>query len=170
MPHDETGLAADSDGEHFVYLYRTPAGIPKYVGYGKTVDRATAHAEVSHNSGLRSWLASGQFDLTVAGPYGDRREALHVEAALISALSPEFNKSPGEGPGFVPLGVPPELGNRPSMAPLTVPQVGKIAGGALIVYSLQDLSSGTVAPNTTPQILTTKWFWRTWSRLGRSDH
>lgn len=51
---------------HYVYLYRSTAGVPKYVGYGMSVERALAHTEHSHNQGLRSWLDQGRFDLSVA--------------------------------------------------------------------------------------------------------
>ncbi len=121
-------------GSHYVYLYRTPSGKPKYVGYGHDVDRAISHARDSHNSALRGWLEAGNFDLTVAGPYRDEKEGLCVEAALISGLSPEYNRSRGNGPRFVPLGVPPLLSDRPGMAPLTLGDVGTKAKGALLVY------------------------------------
>lgn len=122
-----------SDG-HYVYLYRSLSGVPKYVGYGMNVDRSLSHAGHSHNDDLRRWLERGDFNLTVAGPYRDAAEGKHVEAALISALNPEFNRSPGEGPRFLPLGVPPELGERPTESPLTLAEIGRVTGGALLVY------------------------------------
>lgn len=117
-----------------MYLYRTVSGKPKYVGYGHDVDRAISHARDSHNASLRDWLEAGKFNLTVAGPYRDKQEGLNVEAALISGLNPEYNRSPGNGPRFVPLGVPPELSDRPAMEPLTLQEIGTKTGGALIVY------------------------------------
>ena len=70
---------------HFVYLYRTRSGVPQYVGYGHSVQRALSHANHSHNSDLRTWLENDNFELTIAGPYRDEQEGKSVEAALISA-------------------------------------------------------------------------------------
>jgi hypothetical protein len=120
--------------EHFVYIYRSRSGAIKYVGYGAEVSRAMSHSGGSHNDHLREWLAEGKFDLNIAGSYRDEQEGKAVEAALISALSPEFNRSPGQGPKFVPVGVPPELGDRQSLEPLTASDIGLLCGGALIVY------------------------------------
>ncbi len=80
-----------------MYLYRSASGVPKYVGYGMNVDRALAHAGASHNAALRAWLDEEQFDLSVAGPYRDETEGKAVEAALISALRPEFNRRRAKG-------------------------------------------------------------------------
>jgi hypothetical protein len=120
--------------DHYVYLYRTPAGVPKYVGYGTDPARAMSHAGASHNVRLREWLEGGHLDLVIAGPYRDELEGKHVEAALISALSPEFNLSPGDGPRFLPVGVPSELGDRPALPPLSAAELGQLTGGALLVY------------------------------------
>ncbi len=119
---------------HYVYLYRSSGGVPKYVGYGRDVARALSHAVLSHNEGLRRWLESSKFELSVAGPYRDAVEAKCVEAAIIATLSPEFNVAPGEGPRFVPLGVPPELSERQSLPPLSPSELGTMCGGALIVF------------------------------------
>jgi len=130
-----------SAGEHFVYQYLDrSSGATVYVGYGMATDRALSHAKTSHNDGLRAWLEKGEFELRIAGPYASKQEGFAVEAALISAISPKFNKHPGNGPKFRPLGVPEELADRPSMTPLTVDEIGAQAGGALIVY---------IAPGTT---------------------
>jgi hypothetical protein len=127
--------------EHFVYVYRTtPKGPVRYVGYEHHVGRALSHAEGSHNPGLRDWLLHRDaFDLTIAGPYRDEVEAKAVEAALISAMDPKFNKAPGDGPKFVPVGVPGELSGRsihpPWASPIPGPpdappfNSGKITGG-----------------------------------------
>jgi hypothetical protein len=123
---------------HYVYLYRAPSsgtarGKPMYIGYGMSVQRALQHPENSHNSRLKEWLAEGHYTLEVAGPYGDEREGKRVEAALISALDPEFNVARG-GPSFRPVGVPSELAERSSLQPLSLEEVGRLAGGALFVY------------------------------------
>lgn len=119
---------------HYVYLYRSMAGVAKYVGYGMSVERAISHTGHSHNDQLRAWLQKGDFELSVVGPYRDEVEGKNVEAALISSLHPEFNIAPGDGPKFVPIGVPPALGDRPTMPPLTLADLGVITGGALLVY------------------------------------
>jgi len=120
--------------EHFVYLYRTLQGDPVYVGYGHSVQRALTHSGGSHNAGLKAWLAKNKFDLQIAGPYSNEREAKAVEAALISTLDPRFNRSPGDGPKFTPVGVPSALWERPRMPELSLRQIGRQAGGALLVY------------------------------------
>lgn len=120
--------------EHFVYLYRDHAGNPVYVGYGHSAQRAISHRGSSHNSGLKAWLAKENFDLQIAGPYESEQEAKAVEAGLISSMKPRFNKAPGDGPKFTPVGVPPHLWERPQMKPLTLGQIGRRTGGALLVY------------------------------------
>ena len=120
--------------QHFVYLYRTLQGDPVYVGYGHTVQRALTHTGASHNAAFKSWLAKNKFDLQISGPYANEREAKAVEAALISSMTPRFNQSPGDGPKFVPVGVPSELWERPRLPELSLRQVGMQAGGALLVY------------------------------------
>ena len=129
-----TDTTVPGEYEHFVYLYRSESGTPKYVGYGRFADRAIAHAGASHNRDLKEWLDRGRFDLTIAGPYASEQEAKRVEAALISALSPEFNVAPGDGPAFLPIGVPPSLGDRIGLASIELPELGRIAYGALLVY------------------------------------
>lgn len=120
--------------QHFVYLYRTLQGEPVYVGYGHEVERALSHTRGSHNAEFKVWLARNKFDLQIAGPYVNVREAKAVEAALISSLMPRFNRSLGDGPKFAPVGVPPALWERPRMTELSLRQIGRQAGGALLVY------------------------------------
>jgi hypothetical protein len=119
---------------NFVYLYTSQAGKAMYVGYGSTAQRALSHSGGSHNKQLKSWLKKGDFDLRIAGPYASEKEAKAVEAALISSINPEFNIAPGDGPKFLPVGVPPELWERPSMSTLTLQQLGKKGKGVLLVY------------------------------------
>lgn len=126
------------NSEHFVYLYSTHAGKPIYVGYGKDVSRALSHASSSHNKQLERWLKNNKHDLKVCGPYRDEKEAKNIEAAMISSLHPRFNKVPGSGPKFLPVGVPPKLWERPRMKPLTISQIGRITNGALLVFLAGD--------------------------------
>ncbi len=119
---------------NFVYLYTNSSGDAMYVGYGSTAQRALSHSGGSHNRNLNSWLKKGDFDLRIAGPYTSEKEAKAVEAALISSINPRFNIAPGDGPKFLPVGVPPELWERPSMPPLTLQQMGKKGKGVLLVY------------------------------------
>ena len=140
-----------SIGEHFVYQYLDrSSGATVYVGYGMATDRAISHAKTSHNDGLRAWLEKGEFELRIAGPYKSKEEGFAVEAALISAISPKFNKHPGNGPKFRPLGVPEELAERPSMAPMTIAEIGIQAGGALIVYIAPGTSMADGRPKYDP--------------------
>ena len=126
------------NSEHFVYLYSTHAGKPIYVGYGKEVSRALSHASSSHNKQLERWLKNNKHDLKVCGPYRDAKEAKNIEAAMISSLHPRFNKVPGSGPKFLPVGVPPKLWERPRMKSLSISQIGRITNGALLVYLAGD--------------------------------
>jgi len=120
--------------QNYVYLYRTLTGGAMYVGYGHNVERALTHSGGSHNHPLQEWLSRNDFDLRIAGPYSSETEAKAVEAALISALKPRFNVAPGDGPQFVPVGVPSDLWERPQAAPASLGEIGRITGGALLVY------------------------------------
>jgi hypothetical protein len=119
---------------NFVYLYTNPKGQPMYVGYGSTAQRALSHRGGSHNRELKAWLKQQKFNLKIAGPYPTEREAKAVEAALISSMHPRFNLAPGDGPKFLPVGVPADLWERPSMAPLTLRELGVKGKGVLLVY------------------------------------
>jgi hypothetical protein len=123
-----------------MYLYRsTTSAQIRYVGRGTTPDRALQHTGGSHNEGLRALIETGNYTLEVAGPYRSTDEAALVEAALISALERSgtqaalANLVPGSGPRFRPLGVPGELAGRPLEEPLTLAQIGRLTGGALLV-------------------------------------
>lgn len=140
-----------ADSQACVYLYRTTNSAQiRYVGRGTTPDRALQHTGGSHNEGLRALIESGAYTLEVAGPYKSPSEAALVEAALISALERSgtqaalTNLVPGAGPQFRPLGVPGELAGRPLNAPLSLAEVGRHTGGALLVRNSfgADLSDG----------------------------
>lgn len=121
--------------QHYVYLYRdNDSGAVCYVGYGMHIDRALSHSQGSHNAPLHAWLQEGCFELSAAGPYRDPAEGMNVEAALISALHPQFNVHPGNGAKFRPIGVPNELAARIQGPAMTTGELGRKAGGALAVY------------------------------------
>lgn len=128
--------------EHYVYLYQTPQGRVVYVGYGRRTSRAMAHPQSGHPT-FRRWLSRNTHEVRIAGAYRDAREAKAVEAALISALDPEFNRAPGHGPRFIPLGVPLALARRAQLRPLTLPEIGRRSRGALLVY----LAPGDLLPD-----------------------
>jgi hypothetical protein len=119
---------------NFVYLYSSSNGKPMYVGFGSTAQRALSHSGGSHNDNLGRWLKKGDFDLRIAGPYTSEKEAKAVEAALISSMHPRFNVAPGDGPKFLPVGVPAHLWERPAMKPLTLRELGIKGKGVLLVY------------------------------------
>jgi hypothetical protein len=89
---------------------------------------------VSHNDKISDLVESGEgFEILIAGPYRDEEEARNVEAALVSAHSPDLNLIQQPGQKFRHLGVPNEIGSRRTMPHLDVHEVGRITGGALIV-------------------------------------
>ena len=128
--------------DHFVYLYQSPAGRVVYVGYGRKARRSMSHPQSGHPE-FRKWLRTNNHEVRIAGAYRDAAEAKSVEAALISALEPRFNRAPGDGPRFIPLGVPLELADRARLKPLTLEQIGRRARGALLVY----LAPGDLLPD-----------------------
>lgn len=99
--------------EHYVYTYATRSGRAVYVGYGRQARSAMARPEVGH-SAFKRWLARSPHEIRLAGPYRDAREAKAVKAAFICSLALVFNRAPGNGPQFVPLGVPLDLAHRSS--------------------------------------------------------
>jgi hypothetical protein len=129
-------VSIEGDSGSYVYLYRSTGTQQKakYVGYGRKPARALSHAAESHNDALRAWLERGDYSLEIAGPYADERTGMEVEAALISALAPEFNKAVGNGHRFLPLGVPAGLADRIGIAPVHEGELAQKAGGALFVY------------------------------------
>ena len=142
---------ADSEvrSQACVYVYRRLDGTIVYVGRGLTPDRAQSHAGGSHNAALADLIATGEYELEIAGPYDAYEVAMEVEAAMISALARPgkhdlVNQAPGTGHRFVPLGVPTELAERPLLPPLTVRDLGVLTGGALIVRNSfgEDLEPG----------------------------
>jgi hypothetical protein len=140
---------SDSRSHACVYMYRQLDGTIVYVGRGLTPDRAQSHAGGSHNAALSELIATGEYELEIAGPYDPYEVAMEIEAAMISALSRPgkhdlMNRAPGTGHRFAPLGVPTELAERPLLPPLTVSEVGVLTGGALIVRNSfgEDLEPG----------------------------
>lgn len=140
---------ADARSQACVYVYRRLDGTIVYVGRGLTPDRAQSHSGGSHNAALSELIATGEYELEIAGPYDPYGVAMEVEAAMISALARPckhdlFNRVPGNGHRFAPLGVPSELVERPLLPPLTVREVGVLTGGALVVRNSfgEDLEPG----------------------------
>jgi hypothetical protein len=98
---------------------------------------------------LAALIASGEYELEIAGPYEPYEIAAEVEAALISAMSRPgehklYNRAPGNGHRFLPLGVPTELAERSLQPQVSVSEIGVLTGGALIVRnsSGDDLEPG----------------------------
>lgn len=123
-----------------VYLYRAAGSSRiRYVGRGTTPERALAHTGGTHNEKLAALIHSGEYILEVAGPYPTVEHAQLVEAALISALRLDgdqaqlANNTSGHGPRFVPLGVPGQFADRALLPALTLNEIGRHTGGALLV-------------------------------------
>ena len=98
--------SVDEAAGHCVYIYRDEKGKIRYVGYGKSLERAT-----SRNRGkeMLRFLDQGKYTLELAGPYGYPETGQAVETALISLLEPDLNSKKAPGPTslrFRPLGVP----------------------------------------------------------------
>lgn len=124
-----------SHGEerYFAYIYRDPRTLEVlYAGYGTSPGRAYS---VGHNRKVKKLVDDGEgFQILISGPYRDEAEARNVESALVSALAPDLNLIEQPGLRFRPLGVPEEYAVRLSEPLLSIHDVGKRAGGALIVY------------------------------------
>lgn len=125
--------AGQLEDKYFAYIYRHPQSLQVlYVGYGTRPGRAYS---VGHNRKIANVVESGEgFEILIAGPYRDEEEARNVEAALVSALSPDFNLIQQPGLKFRHLGIPNDLGSRRAEPPLSIHDIGIQTGGALIVY------------------------------------
>lgn len=131
---------------YYVYLYVNPSAKKvMYAGYGTAANRA--HPE-GHNE--RVLAESGKFSIEISEPYRDEEEARNVEAALIYALKPEWNKIEGTGKKFRPFGVPKELISRRTEESLTIADIGKKTGGALIVLSSEKAEMKTDVSKLSP--------------------
>ncbi len=122
-----------SEDRFYTYLYRDPKSLKiRYVGYATNPSRAFTDG---HNEEVDKVLQAGEaLEILIAGPYRDEAEARNVEAALVSAIQPELNLIQQPGIKFHPLGVPSELGDRRFKSELDVHEIGRLAGGSLIVY------------------------------------
>ena len=92
----------------------------------------------SHNPALRKLIDTGHFSVEVAGPYGDLKTAAAVEAALhlglVDLRRPTARQYRARGRAqFAPLGVPIELADRLVLEPLSLPELGRLTGGILLV-------------------------------------
>ena len=139
--HPETETASEIapiDDKFFAYLYRNPKSLRiRYVGYATNPSRAFTDG---HNEEIGKVVKGGEYlEILIAGPYRDEAEARNVEAALVSAIQPDLNLIQQPGIKFYPLGVPSELGDRRFKPALDVHEIGRLAGGALVVYC--DLST-----------------------------
>ncbi len=134
--------------KHFVYLYRDRKGKPRYIGYGSEIARALAHQKDTHSEKLRPFVRKGELILEIAGPFGSRGTGLAVETALISAMKPDCNVSPGKKScRFRPIGIPEEYADRLSEAPLSISRLRAIVPAnkfpVMFVYiGNQDFSDG----------------------------
>ncbi len=136
--------------DHCVYLYRDPKTQKiVYVGRGASPGRAVQHTGGSHNPGLNAIINGGDYSVELAGPYATPEAAAAVEAAMISALrlptaqAALTNVAQGDGPRFRPFSVPSDYADRLLLPPLTVPEIGVLTGGALIV---RNSFGGELAP------------------------
>lgn len=136
---------------YFCYIYTKPdSGKVLYVGYATDASRAYTDG---HNEHIMKFVDSGQpFNISISGPYRDEEEARNVEAALVSALNPEFNQIDQPGNRFRPLGVPQQLSSRRTAAMLDAHEIGRLTGGCIIVFCnlTSQLKSGEkkVGPTT----------------------
>jgi hypothetical protein len=131
-------LASRQEG-HYVYLYRNPKGKPVYVGYGANPRRAIIHSSRSHSKTLVSFLKKRKYNLDIAGPFHSKITGCAVETALMSVLTPEFNKNPGPTEcRFRPFGLPNRFADRLLQPALNredfFRRIGRAATSALFVY------------------------------------
>lgn len=111
---------AEAPAELYVYLYRDERDRVRYVGYGRSPERASSHLTgASHSEVLNQFLAAREYRIEIAGPFEEVRSGQMVETALISALKPDLNVDPGQSRWrFRPLGVPLEFAERQVAAEL----------------------------------------------------
>lgn len=133
----------NSQDKYYCYLYRDQKTHKVlYVGYATYADRALTPG---HNEDVLA-LGKGQrsFDIWIAGPYDSEETARNIEAALVSAISPELNRIEQPGIKFGPLGLPSSLVGRRAMPELDVHDIGRMCGGAIVVYCnfTSELKSG----------------------------
>ena len=105
-------------GGHYVYAYRDEKDKIRYVGYGKSVERATSR---HRSDAMLEFLLQRRYTLEVAGQYGSKETGAAVETALISLLRPDLNSRKAPGPTrfqFRPLGVPETFSERLADSPL----------------------------------------------------
>ena len=143
MTTDSENTPEQAQDKYYCYLYRdTKTHKVLYVGYATYADRALTPG---HNEEVLA-LSKGKrhFDTWIAGPYESEEAARNIEAALVSAIGPGLNRIEQPGVKFGPLGLPGHLVGRRSMAELTVHDIGRICGGAIVVYCnfTSELKSG----------------------------
>jgi hypothetical protein len=123
----------NSIDKYFCYIYRqSKDGRVIYVGYATDASRAYTDG---HNERVKKFVTSGEkYEISISGPYRDEQEARNVEAALVSAINPEFNLIDQPGMRFRPLGIPKELAKRSTEETLDAHELGRLTGGCIIVY------------------------------------
>jgi hypothetical protein len=123
----------NSTDKYFCYIYRQARdGRIIYVGYATDASRAYTDG---HNERVTRFVSSGEkYEISVSGPYRDEQEARNVEAALVSAIDPDFNLIDQPGMRFRPLGIPEELAQRSREERLDAHEIGRKTGGCIIVY------------------------------------
>lgn len=143
MSELQANIGQEDDGKYFCYLYKDQKTKKVlYVGYATFANRALTPG---HNEDvLKLSQGNRQFDILIAGPYKSEEEARNVEAALVSAISPELNRIEQPGIKFRPLGMPADLAGRRALPALDIHEIGRLTGGAIVVYCnlTSDLKSG----------------------------
>jgi hypothetical protein len=125
--------SSSGEEKYFAYIYRDPKTLKvRYAGYGTRPGRAYS---VGHNEKIGKVVEDGEgFEILIAGPYRDEEEARNIESALVSAHALDLNLIQQPGKKFHHLGVPNELGIRRTLPALDAHELGRLSGGALIVY------------------------------------
>lgn len=101
------------ESSHYVYIYKDKKNTIKYIGYGKEARRAISHERKTHNASLSELINDENYNIHIAGPFDSEITARSVEAALISALTPNFNKKQERSEWcFRPIAVKKEYADR----------------------------------------------------------
>jgi hypothetical protein len=151
MKETKNNLNVNEADGHYVYIYREAKGKKiRYVGYGKTLARATSR----HSDAVGEFKLQQGYKVEVAGPYGLRETGIAVETALISLRKPDLNSKKAPGPKsfqfrpiWVPAGCSPNtFSNRLSARPLEKTDFTRLGKGKacplLFVYISEEKLNG----------------------------